>query len=88
MTNPDITIDFIDRDGAVLDAAGYNVADFFCDRGAWMDAEYDTPSRAFYAAEEMYRGPDLDGVGVRVTFWHEAAQNYLHWPPLPHAPAR
>lgn len=73
MTDFHIKIDWLAANGDVLpDApAGYNIADFFEDRGAWMEDGYTRGQDVFAAAEAVYRGKDSDGIGVQVTIWDE-----------------
>lgn len=73
MTDFHISITWINAAGDTLpDApAGYNVADFFEDRAAWMENTYATAQDVFSAAEDVYRGRDIDGIGIQVSIWDE-----------------
>lgn len=73
MTDFHISIAWIDAQGNVLtDApAGYNVADFFEDRAAWLTDHYAEAQDVFAAAEDTYRGRDIDGIGLQVSLWCE-----------------
>ena len=71
MTDPVIVCPaFIDAEGvrpAALD--GYELHMFFADRGACLDADYETAADAVAAIADQYLGVDADGIGVELSIW-------------------
>lgn len=63
----DIHLEFHGAEGRAIAAPpGYHVRDFFTDWGAWMDDPMESAADVFAKADAHYRGPDGDGIGLRV----------------------
>lgn len=67
ITADDISLRFVDAAGGEADNTdGYNFADFFVGGLDWMSQEHRDAASALAAAQQAYRGADVDGIAVRV----------------------
>lgn len=67
----DIALAWVGSDGREIESiwtsGDSQFLDFFADRMEWAGGIYDSPEQVFAAAQAVYRGHDVDGIGVRVS---------------------